>query len=83
MEEIRLDPYEVKVAVEALNCRVEPKMSASVVSVINDAGPYTIIEEVLDEDNNSWGKVEGKNGWIKLAFTERDPRVQTEEEIQE
>lgn len=73
MEELRLEPYEVTIDPKALNCRVEPKVSAVIKSVIQDDGPYTITEEALDENFTSWGKVKELDGWVQLSFTTRKP----------
>lgn len=73
MEELRLEPYEVTVDPKALNCRVKPEISASIKTVIQDDGPYTISEEVLDENCTSWGKIEELGGWVQLSFTTRKP----------
>lgn len=83
MEEIRLEPYEITVATDILNRRAEPNMSASIQGVVKKEEKYIVQEEALDAENNSWGKLED-GSWIKLAFTERKPRVQEDsEEIHE
>ena len=71
MDKIELKPYEVLVNVPALNCRVAPDRSAVIKTVIKDKGPYTVLEEVLDKGNNSWGKIKELDGWVMLAYVER------------
>lgn len=62
-EPIEFKPYLVKVNIDDLNIRKGPGTNYSVIKCI-EPGVYTIIEE-----NNGWGLLKSKVGWIKLSYT--------------
>lgn len=59
-----MKPYLIKVTADELNIRSGPGISYRVLGSIKDKGVYTIIEE-----NNGWGKLKSKVGWISLYYT--------------
>jgi len=64
----KADPgaYMVKVTASALNIRRGPGVSYKVAGTIRDKGVYTIIQE-----QNGWGYLRSKAGWISLKYTKR------------
>lgn len=58
--------YVIQVTSDALNYRQGPGTNYKVNGVIKDKGRYTIIQE-----NNGWGLLKSKVGWIKLSYTKR------------
>ena len=71
MEEIKLSPYKTIVS-QLLNCRQEPSIQSSVQRVLSGGVEVSIVEEILDEENLSWGRLED-GGWIQLRYTKREP----------
>lgn len=44
-----------------------PAFLSGAVAMVEEAGTYTIIEEALDRDGNTWGKLKSGAGWICLT----------------
>ena len=59
-------PYKVQVTADALNIREGAGTNYKIKGCIKDKGIYTIIEE-----NNGWGRLKSKVGWISLAYTKK------------
>lgn len=69
-------PYEVGVAVSALNVRKGPGVKYDVVRTLsNDPNTYTIVEEKSGPDgtgrNSKWGRLKSGLGWVLLSYTKR------------
>ena len=58
--------YIVKITASALNVRKGPGTNYAITGCIKDKGRYTIIEE-----NNGWGLLKSKLGWISLKYTKK------------
>ena len=58
--------YKVKVTADVLNIRAGAGTNYKVVGCIKDKGVYTIIAE-----NNGWGQLKSKAGWISLTYTKK------------
>lgn len=44
-----------------------PAFLSGAVAMVEEAGTYTIVEESLDRDGNTWGKLKSGAGWICLT----------------
>ena len=44
-----------------------PAFLSGAVALVEEAGVYTIVEESLDRDGNTWGKLKSGAGWICLT----------------
>lgn len=66
LSSLEFNPYLVQVTADKLNVRSGPNTSYRIVSVIEDKGSYTIVEE-----SNGWGKLKSKLGWINLSYTKK------------
>ena len=44
-----------------------PAFVSGAVAMVEEAGTYTIVEEALDRDGNTWGKLKSGAGWICLT----------------
>ena len=44
-----------------------PAFLSGAVAMVEEAGTYTIVEEALDRDGNTWGKLKSGAGWICLT----------------
>ncbi|MBR5293410.1 MAG: hypothetical protein IKU31_01440 [Oscillospiraceae bacterium] len=44
-----------------------PAFVSGAVAMVEEAGTYTIVEEVLDSDGNTWGRLKSGAGWICLT----------------
>ena len=44
-----------------------PAFLSGAVAMVEEAGTYTIVEEALDSDGNTWGKLKSGAGWICLT----------------
>ena len=44
-----------------------PAFLSGAVALVEEAGTYTIVEEALDRDGNTWGKLKSGAGWICLT----------------
>lgn len=71
MEEIKLSPYKTIVS-RLLNCRQEPSTQSSILRVLSTGVEISIVEEILDSENLSWGRLED-GGWVQLRYTKREP----------
>lgn len=58
--------YQVKVTVRALNIRAGAGRFFAIRGCIRDRGVYTIVET-----RGNWGKLEARDGWICLDYTEK------------
>lgn len=61
-----IDNYKVKVIADALNIRDGAGTNYKINGCIRDSGVYTIIKE-----QNGWGLLKSKAGWICLDYTKR------------
>lgn len=69
-ENIKFEPYLVKVTATALNVREGAGTGYSITGCIKDQGTYTIVEEVFN-GTTKWGKLKSGLGWISLGYTKR------------
>ena len=44
-----------------------PAFLSGAVALVEEAGTYTIVEEAIDRDGNTWGKLKSGAGWICLT----------------
>ena len=44
-----------------------PAFLSGAVAMVEEAGTYTIVEEALDSDGNTWGRLKSGAGWICLT----------------
>ena len=44
-----------------------PACVSGAVAMVEEAGTYTIVEEALDSDGNTWGRLKSGAGWICLT----------------
>jgi hypothetical protein len=44
-----------------------PAFLSGAVAMVEEAGTYTIVEEALDRDGNTWGRLKSGAGWICLT----------------
>ena len=44
-----------------------PAFLSGAVALVEEAGAYTIVEEALDPDGNTWGRLKSGAGWICLT----------------
>ena len=44
-----------------------PAFLSGAVAMVEEAGTYTIVEEAIDRDGNTWGKLKSGAGWICLT----------------
>lgn len=58
--------YLVKVTADVLNVRAGAGVGYKITTQIKKGGVYTIIEE-----QNGWGRLKSKVGWIKLSYTQK------------
>ena len=58
--------YIVEITADVLHVRKEPTTNSSIVTSVKKPYKYTIIEE-----QNGWGRLKSKVGWIKLSYTKR------------
>jgi uncharacterized protein YgiM (DUF1202 family) len=58
--------YLVKINTSVLNVRKGPSADTAKVTAVKQGEVYTIIEE-----NNGWGLLKSKVGWIKLSYTKK------------
>lgn len=64
-------PYEIIIAVSALNVRKNPGTNQAIVKTLtNDKNVYTITEE-KDNAEGKWGKLKSGLGWVLLMYTKR------------
>jgi uncharacterized protein YgiM (DUF1202 family) len=71
----KLTSYKVKVEADKLNIRKGAGTDYGIVSVIEDKGVYTIVEEATGKGADKWGLLKSyqknRNGWISLDFCKR------------
>lgn len=68
--ETKVEPYIVRILVDALNIRADASTTAKIVGTVHKGQAFTIVEE-----NNGFGKLKSGVGWIKLQdYTERVKR---------
>lgn len=51
-----------------------PGYDAGYVATVREAGVYTIVEEVWDEEGNLWGRLKSGAGWVDLTHV-RSPEI--------
>lgn len=66
-QETGFKSYMVKVTAASLNVRSGPGTNYKINTTIRDKGCYTIV----DEANNTWGKLKSGAGWISLNYTKK------------
>ena len=60
-------PYTEKIVRADQSIFDGPSYDANYVGVVEEAGIYTIVEEVTDDEGNLWGKLKSGRGWVDLT----------------
>ena len=60
-------PYTEKIVRADQSIFDGPSYDANYVGVVEEAGIYTIVEEVTDDEGNLWGKLKSGRGWVNLT----------------
>ena len=63
-EQETFTPYKVKITAKKLNVRANPNMDSPVIKILTQGEVKTIVAE-----ENSFGKLDGEEGWVMLAYT--------------
>lgn len=71
VEDYAFEPYNIRIAVPALNCRAGAGMEQKPIKIIADKGNYTVVEESKDSLGQKWGRLKEEGGWVRLEFTEK------------
>ena len=60
-------PYIIRLEDPDTEIYAGPAFRTGAVAMLNEAGAYTIVEEIADHDGNVWGRLKSGIGWVCLT----------------
>lgn len=70
---VQFSPYTIRIEDPETEIFTGPAMVSGGAGLIQEAGVYTIVEEVTDCDGNLWGRLKSGAGWLCLTEPLRSP----------